>query len=61
MSIFKQHRINKENLAKLDMLENDGMIDMMTIQFERFKTVNQGLVRSYSVLYVWHRWLKAEA
>lgn len=61
MSLFKQHRINKDNLAKLDALENDGMVDMMHSQLERFKSVNREIVRHYSPLYVWHRWLKAGA
>jgi hypothetical protein len=37
--MFKKRQARKELLAKLDALENKGMIDLMYHQFERYKRV----------------------
>lgn len=51
---------NDEIVDKIEALENEGMIDMMIHQKNRWYNFNSLFVKSYSPLYVWQKWIASK-
>lgn len=53
---FKQDEV----VAKINKLENEGMIDLMLYQKQRWYKRNALFVSVYSQLYVWQKWIASK-
>lgn len=48
---------NDKVVDQIEALENEGMLDMMIHQKQRWEHRNALFVKVYSPLYVWQKWL----
>ena len=51
---------NDEIVDKIEALENEGMIDMMIHQKNRWYNRNKLFASVYSSLYVWQKWVASK-